>query len=127
MLDQQTLRSIAEARLEDAQILFDNQRYDGAAYICGYAVELALKARICDTLQVQEYPEKEHGFKTHNLDLLLLLSGRSFIKKDQAHFTIWSSVVDKWQPEMRYRAIGIISPADARTLIEATKALLLLL
>lgn len=127
MLDQTTLRSIAEERLRDAQILFDNQRYDSAAYICGYAVELALKARICDTLQVREYPENEHAFKTHNLDFLLLLSGRSFIKKNTAHATVWSSAVGGWQPGMRYRAVGIVSSADAQKLIEAIRSLLLLL
>ena len=44
------LRAIAKARLEDATALFNNQRFDGAKYLCGYAAELTLKARICATL-----------------------------------------------------------------------------
>ena len=43
------LRAIAVARLDDAKALSANGRADGAAYVCGYAIELALKARICAT------------------------------------------------------------------------------
>ena len=45
------LHAIAAARLNDAKVLLENERTDGAGYICGYAIELALKARIC-TLEV---------------------------------------------------------------------------
>jgi HEPN domain-containing protein len=41
------VEEIARARLQDADILLTSERYDGAIYLCGYAVELALKARIC--------------------------------------------------------------------------------
>ena len=34
-LDKATLRANAKLRLEDAQVLYDHQRYDGAAYIGG--------------------------------------------------------------------------------------------
>lgn len=39
------LETIAQARLLDAEALIIAERYDGAAYICGYAIELSLKAR----------------------------------------------------------------------------------
>jgi HEPN domain-containing protein len=58
-----TLRNIAAARLEDARQLFVAGRFDGAAYLCGYAVELALKARICDTLAWSEFPETAKEFE----------------------------------------------------------------
>jgi hypothetical protein len=32
------LLGIAAARLEDANVLFEKDRLDGAAYLCGYAV-----------------------------------------------------------------------------------------
>ena len=41
------LDGLAAARLEDAKVLLASGRYDGAVYMCGYAVEIALKARIC--------------------------------------------------------------------------------
>ena len=43
------LDSIARARIEDAKALLTAGRFDGATYLCGYAVELALKSRICRT------------------------------------------------------------------------------
>jgi len=42
------LRDIARERIKDAEALFGAERYEGAMYICGYAVEIALKARICN-------------------------------------------------------------------------------
>ncbi|NLJ29092.1 MAG: HEPN domain-containing protein [Deltaproteobacteria bacterium] len=44
------LRKIAQARFKDADVLLKAWRYDGAIYLCGYAIELALKARICKIL-----------------------------------------------------------------------------
>lgn len=76
------LRGIAEARLEDATVLRTARRYDGAVYLCGYVVEIGLKARICGTLKWNEYPatasefQRYQSFRTHDLDVLLHLSGR---------------------------------------------------
>lgn len=50
-------RKLAQARIKDAEVLYANRRYAGAVYLCGYAVELALKARICHTLKWLEFPE----------------------------------------------------------------------
>jgi hypothetical protein len=50
-------------------------------YLCGYAIELSLKARICRTLKWVGYPdtarefENYKSFKTHDVDVLLRLSG----------------------------------------------------
>ncbi len=41
------LKELAKLRLAEAEKLCDAGYYDGAAYLCGYAVEFALKARIC--------------------------------------------------------------------------------
>jgi hypothetical protein len=123
-----TLRLIASARIQDAEILFTNARYDGAGYICGYAIELTLKARICDTLNWSGFPENRkefenlQSFRTHNLDVLLALSGKEpDVKKN--HFSDWS-IVSSWNPEARYQAIGAISSTDVSAFIESTKRLL---
>ena len=100
----------------------------GAGYICGYAVELTLKARICDTLNWPGFPQtaKEFAnytsFKTHNLDVLLSLSGREQIIK-QSHLVDWS-FVRQWNPEDRYRIAGGISAQDAQQFLASTTALL---
>ena len=97
MITATNLRAIAVAKLEDARVLLANQRLDGAAYICGYAVELCLKARICDTLNWRGYPESTSefkdlaSFKVHNLQMLLILSGRETMIL-QNHFADWSIV-----------------------------------
>lgn len=75
------LKSIGRARLNDAKVLLKGRRLDGAVYLCGYAVEMALKARLCRTLKWSGFPETGAEFqglqsvKTHNLEILLRLSG----------------------------------------------------
>ena len=80
----QDLRNNAAVRLQDAEVLFNSGRYDAATYLCGYAVELSLKAKICDTLSWPEYPPTQNffrNFRTHDLDVLLLLTGRDAVIK----------------------------------------------
>jgi HEPN domain-containing protein len=55
------LDSIARARIEDAKALLAAGRFDGATYLCGYAVEVALKARICRALGWAEFPRHRRG------------------------------------------------------------------
>jgi hypothetical protein len=98
MISRNDLRKIARARLKDAEILYAGKRYDGAIYLCGYAIELALKARICQTLKWAGFPstnkefEGYQSFKIHRLDVLLRLSGQD-IKVKTKHFADWSTVV----------------------------------
>lgn len=118
------IEKIVQARIEDAQILYDAARYDGSVYLCGYAIELSLKARICKTLQWDEYPtsSKYSTFKTHDLDVLLHLSGcEDEIRME--HLADWF-VVAEWNPEARYNPIGNIQRHDAECMIESTKKLL---
>ena len=81
MIVRSDLRNIARARLRDAEVLLGNQRYDGAIYLSGYSVEIALKARICRTLGWSGFPETNREFegyqslRTHKLDVLLHFSG----------------------------------------------------
>ncbi len=73
MLKKLDIQRIVYARLKDAEVLFEAQRYDGAVYLCGYAVELGLKYKICKTLNWDGYPltrnefEGYSTFKTHKL------------------------------------------------------------
>ena len=75
------LQNLSVARLEDAKILLSVGRFDGATYLCGYSVELGLKARICRILGWSEFPSTGNEFhayrtfQTHELDVLLRLSG----------------------------------------------------
>src|SRR5258708_23742141 len=79
MATRRQLQELALLRLQEAETLYTSGLYDGCAYLCGYVVELALKARICATLGVVEYPEKgsrlRDAMKSHALDDLGLLAG----------------------------------------------------
>lgn len=62
MLRVTDLRRIARARLRDAEILSRARCFDGSVYVCGYAVEIALKARICRTLRWTGSPDSSAEF-----------------------------------------------------------------
>ncbi|PYQ28114.1 MAG: hypothetical protein DMF56_16880 [Acidobacteria bacterium] len=118
------LRAIANARLDDASVLFQNDRLDGAVYLCGYAIELSLKARICTTLGWLGFPvtrsefENLASFKTHKLDVLLLLSGLEQLIKTK-HLEQWSAV-STWDPEARYKSVGHTTSEQAELMLFST-------
>ena len=114
-------------------------------YLCGYAVELALKARICRTLNWPEFPSTSgefqayRSFQTHDLDVLLHLSGQETRVREK-HFAQWNQVV-RWKAEWRYNVIRTMEgPGDllgamyytekgyeAEAMIQAAEALLQIL
>ncbi len=128
MIPATDLDSIAAARLEDARVLLAGQRYDGAVYVCGYAVELALKARVCRALNWQEFPSTSNefqnyrSFQTHELEVLLRLSGQESRIKQQ-HFAFWNAVA-VWKVESRYKSTGSVQPSDAQSMVTAADELL---
>jgi HEPN domain-containing protein len=127
MLTRWNLWETARARLKDAEVLLQSQRYDGAVYVCGYAIEIALKERICRTLNWSAFPsEKGFGgyrsFKTHDFDILLHLSGVEQ-KILQENYVDWMTV-KAWDPEVRYDPVGSASAAQAETMIQSAKTIL---
>lgn len=128
MISIRELKKIASARLKDAEILSQGKRYDGAVYLCGYAVELTLKAKICKTLNWTDFPSTNsefqglQSFKTHRLDLLLRLSGQEG-KIKTAFLADWS-IVASWDSETRYSVIGTASATDAFYIIESAKVII---
>lgn len=120
------LKDLSFERLEDALALYAAKRYDGAFYICGYAIEMALKYKICATLGWDEYPVSGKGadnhksFKTHKIENLLHYSGEQKQKKD--FIKEWSLVM-KWDSEIRYSSIKQ-NPQDVKLMIDTTSTLL---
>lgn len=117
------LKELSLQRLEDARTLLSASRYDAAAYMCGYALELALKACVCRRLRVSEYPEKQlkGALKTHDFDDLALLAGLSNeidSPSEPQLFANWSTAVG-WKPEWRYRPVGSVSETHARAMMTA--------
>jgi len=123
------LEGLSLERLEDAKVLSAAGRNEGAVYICGYAIELALKKRICTTLGWTEYPDDGKGtdkyksFKTHDLEILLHLSGLESEIKTK-YFAEWSAI--DWNPEIRYSSAKQTS-ARACLMIQSTEKLLQIL
>jgi HEPN domain-containing protein len=115
-------------RLRDAQVLLKAKRLDGAFYLSGYAVELALKARICRTLKWREFPQSGREFedfkslRTHDLEVLRKFSGIEERVTAKA-LREWS-VVTKWNPEKRYQAIGMLKPLEASEMVKYVERLL---
>ena len=128
MLTKNDLLKISRARLRDSEILFKSKRYDGAIYLCGYALEIRLKLRICKALGWTGYPstkgefENFQSFRTHKLDILLKLSGIE--EKIKSNFLAEWSVAITWDPEARYKPVGKAAKKDAHLIIELTKILL---
>jgi len=109
----------------EAEALHQAGCYDGCAYLCGYVVELALKAAICSTLGVADYPEKgsrlRDSFKTHDFDDLKLLAGmdQSFTTNPTL-LANWS-VASKWKPERRYEIKGTYDQTAAKGILDAVR------
>jgi hypothetical protein len=141
------LTELAKSRLEEAEILFASQKYDAAVYLGGYAIELAIKAKICQVLKWPEFPPSLPGdckkifdklyskdfVKTHNVadlcDFLFCLSGTTTseeiknagLRNEWAQF---SSRNSGWSEENRYKPIDSLTESEARDKIEDIKKLL---
>ena len=127
MLTIAELRSISASRIDEAQALLDAGHYDGVVYLCGYAVELALKAQVCETLNWVGYPytnrefRELQSFRTHNLRILLRLSGQDSRIKGAYSPDVWSNV-SRWNPELRYNWFpGSTSESSASDLLSQVK------
>ena len=128
MITRADLTKTARAHLRDAGILYKRGSYDGAVYLCGYAVEIALKVRICRTLRWTGFPSTPGEFQnvksvqTHNFDALLLFSGVEDRIKPMLSVP-WGRV-NTWNPELRYSRVGTQTAADAADMIAATRIIL---
>ena len=126
------LEATARSYLRAARLL--NRRSssspDASVYLCGYAVEIALKARICLTLGWAGCPSSKKefegysSFKTHSLGHLLHLSGmETRFTTDPALWIEWSTAAN-WDPEQRYNRVGTKTGQDAADMIAATAKIL---
>ena len=121
MITRTDLRKTAREYLQPAELLRDDQKYDMAVYLSGYAIEIALKDRICRTLKWRGYPATSgefsnfRSFQTHNLEVLLDLSAI----EDRIIAVLGADweIVAEWNPEQRYKPRGTYTKDDADTMI----------
>lgn len=128
MLTSRNLYEIAKSRFDEAIILLENNKPDGAAYLCGYAVELMLKRQIVITLDWDGFPENKSEFenygavKIHSLDILLKFSGvEKKVISDTETFARWQIIKSRWNSDIRYKKIGSLSKEEAQRIIDATR------
>lgn len=111
MINRTILKSLVVRKLKASKALYTAGDYDTAGYILGYVVECGLKAIICKTLNLREYPDTGRHFNvfaSHSLDLLLILSGYSceldITRKSNKHLkNNWQKLTKDWSPDVRYK------------------------
>jgi hypothetical protein len=105
-------QELAEMRLVEAKTLLELGMWDGAYYLAGYAVELALKSCIIKVLMATDaFPDNEFSKNcyTHAVEKLVGLARldgprKTAVDSDSELKANWAEVRD-WSEEMRYHRI----------------------
>ncbi len=109
IIERETLREVAEARLKEAETLFKAKHYAGAIYLAGYAVECYLKVAICVTMH---WSEMRETFKTHDLELLMLHSGFDYKLQENAKLVeSFAKIKETWAFD-REKSVRYKTPSD---------------
>ncbi|MGH9440079.1 MAG: HEPN domain-containing protein [Terriglobia bacterium] len=104
-------QNLTVERFEDAEALLKCGRYACAYYICGYAIECALKACIAQRTRAGDFPPKNaQTYYSHDLTRLLEIAGlaadyRKEAAADPSFDENWGIVKD-WTEEARYRSVS---------------------
>lgn len=130
MATAEDFKNIARRRLKTAEILISNEEWGIAVYLMGFVLECVLKATACKTLKLAKYPEVEKNknqqiasyFRTHDFDMLLLVSGTSDIfelsgegASSWSGFTQEYTKIGKWT-DIRYNILEQFDEGLARKL-----------
>jgi HEPN domain-containing protein len=146
MIPVATFQHLITQKTKDAQTLLLNNRNSSAVYLMGYAVEFALKRKICNTLGFfNGFPENKtdlsyyishwnsigtpspipanqlNEIKNHNLERLLTYSGEALTIK-ATRLNEWETIVN-WNPENRY-VIRRVSKEKAEKFIKSAKKII---
>ena len=104
------LQKMAEERVADAAALLAAGRFQAAYYLCGYAVEFALKACISRKIREFDFPDRKlvNDSYVHDLTKLLNVSGLTQLHQEEVGRSLsfaenWGIVKD-WSEASRYNA-----------------------
>ena len=112
--DRRVQLGASRRRLEDAEALHRQKRWNGAVYLGGYAIECSLKALICydegrknNFKDTATFKKGMQGADLHNLAKLLesLLSLKRSIQLDRTnkYQEAWNTITKLWRnDELRY-------------------------
>jgi HEPN domain-containing protein len=112
-------RQIARIRLEEAKILLDNGKFDGAYYLSGYVIECALKACICKKTNRYDFPPDRKSVEecyNHDLERLIGAAELSINLKNEINrnhqFSINWTIVKDWDETSRYEIQTMVKARD---------------
>jgi hypothetical protein len=104
-------KQVARMRLQDATVLLQCDRYSGAIYLAGYALECLLKWAITQRRECVYLPAE---LETHELDILLLQAGLGErLRREGVLRNMFAALADSWGPELRYMA-RVPAPREAQ-------------
>lgn len=127
-MDRKDLQRLAKTRLQDARALLGRKRWSASYYLCGYAVECALKACLLRHLgesgavfgDDRNYVKSLADCWTHDLDKLVKMSGLlddfEAARAENPRLGVFWGVTTLWKESSRYKEIDEV---QARALYEA--------
>ena len=102
------LQILVEIRVKEATVLLENECYQGAYYLLGYALECAFKACITKQVRENDFPNKQlaNASHTHKLSELLGVAGLKQKLSEQENqdenFKLNWAVAKDWSEAARY-------------------------
>ncbi|MVN23347.1 HEPN domain-containing protein [Mucilaginibacter arboris] len=103
------LQDLANSRIKESKVLLNNNCFNGAYYLAGYAIECALKACIAKNIKASEIPDKKfiNDIFTHDVKSLVKLAGlevyRRIKESTDPDFSINWAIVKDWNEGARYK------------------------
>ena len=112
-MNREQFQELALIRLKESEALLEADCWDGAYYLCGYAIECALKACISKKTKEHDFPPPRstiEKYYTHNLKLLMESAGldvqlKMDMKSDPELEVNWYAAV-AWNESSRYEKHG---------------------
>ena len=107
-MNRSDFQRLTRVRVAEARDLLATNRWDGAYYIAGYAIECALKACIAKKTRANDFPDKKTvaDSYTHDLSALIKVAGldqqlQIEMQADAAFGVNWGTAKD-WSEQSRY-------------------------
>lgn len=108
MLSKNDLKTLSQARLDDAIILYHAGKSSSAYYLAGYSIEMAIKVCISNLFQAGVIPDKSLVIATysHDLEKLMNTAGLKLALqeklKEDSQFAAYWGIVCQWSERSRY-------------------------
>ncbi len=110
---------------KDAECLHEAGRFQGAIYLCGYALECWLKFCVCLARGIPHLEEREAKRLGHELPELLDAVGLGkLLSRNRDLLVAFQTISSRWSTEIRYSGGGSNS-RDSERFLRDSRALLL--